>query len=314
MISFAHIINPVAAPEGSELGRVQPITYETMRRAAQQAKNVVNVSLIAAVFPDETHIIPQGFQYALLPDRALNDVVAGARRLPYLEDILETGIINSSSDFIIYSNSDIALMPDFYLRCAELISAGADAFCINRRRISGHYSNVSQLDQMYHESGLPHPGFDTFVFQRSKFPSYVLNRVAVGLPYVDMALVHNLIAFSGHFRLIATEHLTFHIGKELVKNWGGKPECEYNYTRAVKTVNDLKPYYRIENFPGSGLGFLKRHYMWLFNPNYNYPTMLWLDFRQLLNKRRKPGGKCVVNSESGKYEQLICRITPPDLD
>jgi hypothetical protein len=306
MLRIAHIINPFLAAEGTEMQRIQPITFETMRRAKQLATDVADVELLAAVFPEDSAAVPDDFTTLSVLLRSFSDVCTQSkRRLPLLHDILDAAIRNSNADYIIYTNADIALMPVFYRMVAQYASKGYDAFVINRRRISGRYRAVSQLDEMYAEAGAAHSGFDTFVFKRELFHKFSLGNIAIGLPYVDMTMMHNLYAYSKSFRLFTGKHLTFHIGMELVKNWGSAAETAFNKKEALRIVKGLYSHYEIGNFPGASRSLPVRHFKWLMNPTFHYPTMFRLDFSQLSKPRRKPEKQITSEADQRWLEWLV---------
>lgn len=313
MLRIAHIINPFVAPEGSEMQRVQPVTFETMRRAKAAAAGVADVELLAALFANDRDALPGGFSSTPELTRSVADVLPGSKRqLPLLADVLERAVNTSQADYIIYTNVDIAVMPGFYRMVAHYAGKGYDAFAINRRRISGRYNAVSQLDEMYAEAGETHTGFDTLVFRRDLFSKFVLGNTVIGLPYVDMAFMHNLYAHATQFRLFTGKHLTFHIGMDLAKSWGNAPEMAFNKKEAVNVVKQLYPHYKIGNFPGAYRGLLVRHFKWLMNPTFHYPTMLRLDFSQFSEPRRRPEKQSLTEVNQSWLEWLVKRVNFED--
>lgn len=286
-ITFAHIVSPVNAPVGSELHRVQPVTFESIRRAKQLANDIANVQLLSAQLPADDAAVPTDFQSTPHLSRSLKDVLPLTdRKLPLLGDILQRAYDNSEADYIIYTNADIAVMPHFYRVVVHYISKGYDAFSINRRRITSRFTTVDQLDLMYAEIGECHTGFDTFIFKRTLFPRFFIGQVAVGLPFVDRALIHNLYAHAENFRLFTNKHLTFHVGMDLVKEWGNSDEVRHNERQSLDVLRRLKPDFKIAAFPGANRNFFVRHWKWLMNPTFHYPTMFKLDLSQLNSQRR----------------------------
>jgi hypothetical protein len=313
MLRIAHIVNPFIAPEGSEMHRVQPVTFETMRHAKAAAADVAEVELLAALFANDRDALPAGFTATPELTRSLADVLPGSKRqLPLLADVLERAVQTSQADYIVYTNVDIALMPGFYRMVAHYAAKGYDAFAINRRRISGRYNSVAQLDEMYAEAGETHTGFDTLVFHRDLFPKFILDTTVIGLPFVDMTFMHNLYAHATHFRLFTGKHLTFHIGMDLAKSWGNAPEMTFNKTQAVGVVKKLYPHYNISNFPGAYRGLFVRHFKWLMNPTFHYPTMLRLDFSQFSKPRRRPEKQPLTEVNQSWLEWLVKRVNFED--
>ncbi|HEU4719236.1 MAG TPA: hypothetical protein VFU15_15435 [Bacteroidia bacterium] len=289
MATFAHIINPVRAPAGSELDIVQPATFATVKRALGEAEGKVQVDFLSAQFPEDHPVIPSWVKKTPDLERSLADLgsFAKPRRLPVLRDILDRAMQASDADYIIFSNADICLMPSFYLVLNEYAEKGYDAFAINRRRIPARFAGETRMELLYAEAGEKHPGYDTLVFRRSLYEKFVLGNVCTGIPRFDTILIHNFYAFAENFRLFTGKHLTFHIGMTLCKRWGDNDQYAFNEKEYAMVRRKLYPHFRIENFPGANLPFLRRHFKWFLNPTFSYPMMFRLDLSQLSRPRRK---------------------------
>lgn len=237
-IKITHIINPVKVPESSDLFIAQPVTFETMKRAKEMAKDKVDVNLITTQYPEDCKIIPDYFIKTKNLERSVLDVgtFRKQRKLPILQDILERAVgYDTNADYIIYTNVDIALMPHFYLFVNQKIQEGLDAFVINRRTISKHYT-LETLDQAYSDLGKKHPGFDCFVFKTELYPNFNLNNVAIGVSKVGITLLANMLCFSTKFEIFEDKHLTFHIGEDKIwQNDSLKDYFKYNSEQAHKT-------------------------------------------------------------------------------
>jgi hypothetical protein len=156
--------------------------------------------------------------------RAVTDVAtfAQVRRLPLLFDVLDLGITatevrkdGSEVDYVIYTNSDICLLPHFYLAVAELIRSGYDVITINRRTINLYPENKKeQIALMYSDYGTDHPGYDCFVFARSIYERFAKNHACIGAGMVMRSLLFNLAACARRFAMLTSAHLTFHIGDD----------------------------------------------------------------------------------------------------
>jgi hypothetical protein len=304
---FTHIINPFAAAPGSEAAMYQPVTFESIRRAKEYAEGAVDVELLSVQFEEDKAAIP-GYilQLPHLQRSTLDLPGVPGRKLPFVKDILESAVLHSKAEYIIYTNMDIALMPGFYTALAAIVREGYDGFIINRRCISGKYNSVEQLELMYSEAGKPHIGYDCFVFKKTLFSKFILGDVCTGIPHAWTDLAQNLFCFSSRFRLFTQKHLTFHIGMELYRDWGGMALVKHNDREYRKIVKALMPYYKIENIPGAGLNFFKRHFKWLMNPTFLYPAMLRIDLQQW-GTERKPAEIKESRSRKNRYLEWLLR-------
>jgi hypothetical protein len=313
MLRISHILNPVAAQEGSELAIAQPITFATLLRAKEEAKDCAQVNHYIVQYAEDGNIAPVEFKR--LPDltRSIRDfgTFQSSRRLPVFTDILKAAYDAGEADYIVYTNADIAAMPFLYRAIATFAKKGYDAFAINRRCISSRFSSIDQLDEMYAEVGHIHTGYDTIVFRRELFPKFNLGNVCIGIPFFDTILMYNLYAFSKSFRLFTDKHLTFHIGLELVKKWGDNDQYTHNTKEYLTALHVIYPHLRIENIPGAGLSFFRRHYKWLMNPTFHYPTMLRLDLSQIGSKRRPYPEREIKRFSDRWYSAIIQSISFP---
>jgi hypothetical protein len=194
----------------------QPVTFESMRIAQRKAEGQVMVDLLAVGYVEDQPIMPKGFQILAPLSRSVMDVGSfqKQRKLPLLRDILDRLYENSDADFLIYTNVDIGLQPQFYLAVDAYIKEGFDVFVINRRTISKRYERIEQLPEMWAEEGEAHRGWDCFIFPRSIFPRFELGDVCVGMPRVGLALLANMVAYGRRFAEFRNSRLTFHIGDD----------------------------------------------------------------------------------------------------
>lgn len=225
---IAHIVNPVNVPTTSDLHVAQPITFETMRRARDQARGTVDVRLLAAHFPEDRPIAPDGFEVCPDLTRSILDLgqFERPRKLPLLAEVLQRlHDAATDADYLIYTNVDIALQPDFYPAVDRLIADGYDAFVINRRTLSNSHTSVEDIPLMLAEGGKPHPGHDCFVFPREALGRYFLGDACLGVAGVGRALILNLACHAKCFAEFQDLHLTFHIGDD--QAW--KNDCHDDY-------------------------------------------------------------------------------------
>ncbi len=243
--SLTHIINPVAADAVSRFYFIQQVTYQTMQVAQNFAIPAVDVSFCTVQFAEDRRMIPNRFNPVPNLVRSVQDVgtFRKKRKLPILKDILDSAYTHCHTDYFIYTNVDIGLMPQFYRAVAMYIQKGYDAFTINRRTIRYDYQNVAEIPLMYADLGEPHRGWDCFVFRRDIVPHFRLGTACIGAPLVGLVLIANLMAFSNNFRQFTREHLTFHLGDD--RAWHGRAYADYakhNKCQALKILRELDEY------------------------------------------------------------------------
>ena len=107
----------------------------------------VHVTQYAAFYNEDCSAVPADFVPTPVLERSVLDFVelpptVGGRKLPLLRDILDRLYEGAKdADYLIYSNIDIGLRPDFYLEVARLIEDGSDAFLIGRRIVSTEFNH-----------------------------------------------------------------------------------------------------------------------------------------------------------------------------
>lgn len=257
MNTVGHIINPFAAPVNSDLFIAQPITLASMIHAQNIAKEIIDVKLYSTKYKGDEIAVPHEFIQTVSLEKSVLDSnnFNKKNKLPFLIDILERLYNASEAEYLIYSNIDIGLYPQFYLRINELINSGYDAFIINRRRISDKFKKVSDLNNIYKEQGKKHPGFDCFVFHRSIFPKLKLDGICIGVPFIEISFSQNLFCLANHFKLVDNEILTFHLGMEIFKKRMPKEYFNYNKKQFCELIKELNP--DLKKFPYS-------NYFWPF--------------------------------------------------
>lgn len=194
------------------------------------------------------------------------------------------------SEYCIYTNMDIVLMPYFYDSVLDLIKQGHDAIVINRRRLSGGYNSIEELPQMYADMGRSHPGFDCFVFRKELLAQFILEDICIGIPFVEVALIHNIFSFAQAPLFVPDKHLTFHIGMEVMPT---RDSAYYRHNREVffsSIYPRLKPYFTLSKFPYAALPMYKRAMKWALNP-----SLFTLNYIRLENKNLLQKGKLFLN-------------------
>jgi hypothetical protein len=216
MRRFSHIVNLGIFPPKSDLYYAQPITMETMRIAREFAARQVDVTLLSAQYGEDRGIVPDYFVATPDLDRSVLDVgeFRIKRRLPLVKDILDRAYGAQESDYLIFTNVDIGLLPNFYVTVDRLIDCGLDSLVINRRTISKTYTKVKDISLMFADVGRPHMGYDCFIFRYEAYERFVLGLTCLGAPYIGKVMLLNQMANSQKFRILGDQHVTFHIGDE----------------------------------------------------------------------------------------------------
>ncbi len=264
----------------------QPITFESMLAARNFSKYKENVCLCTTQFEEDKSIIPAGFiQLSNLNRSVLNvNSELQKRKLPLIYDILQKINEVPSCDYCVFTNVDIALMPQFYDAVFQYIEQGHDAVVINRRRLVNKYDKVEQLPLMYSDLGKSHPGFDCFVFKKSLLESFVLDSICVGISFLEATLVHNIFSFAKNPLFVGDAHLTFHIGMDVLVP---RNNNFYKHNRKIffkKIYPELKPYFLLNKFPYGTLSFPKRMIKWGLNPSLFTLNYLNLEKKDLFQK------------------------------
>lgn len=228
MLKIAHIINVTEITESNKkayLHVAQPVTIKSMVVAKQMAKELVDIELWAVKHHHENVNIPGDFRwtkpiekYAYEYVEALRDIIPH-QPLPRLIDILLSLYESSNAEYFIYTNLDIGLYPDFYLKVRDLILDGYDAFCLNRRDLDKTYKGVllneENLELAYMANGQKHPGIDCFVFKREILPLLSLGNVYIGFPPIGQVLKTQIELNSKKFIWVKDQQYTFHLGGDL---------------------------------------------------------------------------------------------------
>jgi len=286
LIRITHIINPVKVTESSDLYKSQPITFSSMLRAKNYAENLCEIKLCTTQFEEDKSIIPEGFIILSNLTRSVLDVNPhlNDKKLPLIADILDKLNELPDSDYYIYTNSDIGLMPYFYNVVHQYVLKGYDAIVINRRRISNMYNDEVNIEMLYADIGKSHPGFDCFVMKKELLQRLILGNICVGIPFVEVALLHNLFSFANRPLFVPNLHLTFHIGLDVMpkrnKDYYWHNRNEY----FIKVEPVIKPYFNINKFPYASLSLHKRAIKWLLNPSLFTRNYLELEVKNFGEK------------------------------
>ena len=224
--TLLHLVNPLVVHDpASDLAAAQPVTFAAMAdaRAFAAATRRAEVSLCAVGFPEDRAAFPDGFHVL---DAGRFDT---PRKLPLLGDLLARAVEAADklgADWIVYTNVDIAPVPDFYTAIAALIGQGYDAFSVNRRTLPRDWPNgVSGLPLMRAQLGEAHPGRDCFVFTREAAREFDCGQTCIGAQFVGKVLAANLLCHARRYEDFADLHLTFHLGDD--RRWLSPAQREY---------------------------------------------------------------------------------------
>lgn len=282
---LAHIVNPFKADPDSDLYLAQPLTFESMIRAKDQAKDELEVELLSAQFSEDREVAPNEFKKtsdlssSVLDQKKFNKQL----KLPLIYQILDRLYEESDAEFLIYTNVDIGLYPNFYLEVKKYLNQGHDALIINRRRLSHKFLSANNLDQIYQERGKSHPGFDCFVFHRSLYPHFRLAKVCIGVPFIGITLAQNVFALAKNYHLVEHEKLSFHLGEELFARRAPREYFYFNRSEFWKAMNsDLSEKLDLKKFPYYESHFWKRWIKWALQPSIPIRLALKLAFRNWL--------------------------------
>lgn len=253
--------------------------------AKKYAVGSCEIKLYTTQYEEDKEIIPEGFEVLENLSRSVLDINQNlkGKKLPLIADILKVLQENSTADYFIYTNADIGLMPFFYSYVLGKINEGHDAIVINRRRLLSNYTKVEQLPEIYADLGASHPGFDCFVFKRELLQNFVLGDICVGISFIGVALAHNVFALAENPLFVPDQHLTFHIGVDVLVP---RKNDFYKHNRAEffkKVQPALRNYYSLRKFPYAALPMHKRALKWILNPSLfsrNYVDLESKSFRQ----------------------------------
>ncbi len=279
---LAHIINPFIANASSDLAIAQPITFKSIEIAKERAKETVDIELLAACFEEDASIVPDFIRKTAFLKKSVLELFEFNKKIKYplIADILEKAMESSDAEFIIYSNIDIGLYPDFYLKVNELLKEGYDALIINRKRIEPQYTKVEEINQIFVQAGKSHPGFDCFVFHRSLFEKMFLENICIGVPFIEISFSQNLFHLAKKFRLVETRDFTFHLGMEIFKRRAPKEYFVYNRSEYKKLIKKLDPVLQSKNLPFSHLWLPLRIIRYGLHPCIPIRLALKLEWRK----------------------------------
>lgn len=238
-----HICNPYQSAAGSTGDHLQELTFATMREARDfsQIGGAANcgIEFLAVAYPEDEAFASRFFADVATLSRSVLDVetFAAPRRLPLLFDLLEPAR-RRTADYVVFTNTDICLVPGFYRAVNRLLDYGFDGLVINRRTVASYAYDPSLSPVIAADWGTPHEGYDCFVFPRCLLERFQPTQACVGAGGVMRSLIYNLVAECERLLLLADVHLTYHIG--LDRAWAQFPDyVDHNWREAIVLLRSL---------------------------------------------------------------------------
>lgn len=222
-----HIVNTYRTAPDSTESHIHRATFATLHAAREFSAGHQRVTFCSVQFPEDRELVPDLFRKTADLQRSVLDCGSFRvpRRLPLVFDILENGIAaGGDCDYVVFTNTDINLMPYFYDCIARVLDSGFEAVVVNRREIPGFSLDPAELPVMYADCGVLHPGFDCFVFPAGLYRRFIPNEACVGAGLVMRGLLYNLVAHARTL-LLRDCHLTFHLGQD--RAWQAAEFADY---------------------------------------------------------------------------------------
>ncbi len=271
-----------------------------MLHAKEEAKELVEVELWTAQYPEDKEMVVDGFRSTRDLDRSVLDFGTFEKqlKLPLIDDIVRRLFEESDAEYLIYTNVDIGVYLDFYSEVNRFINEGLDAFIINRRRLEAHFTKVEQLEEIYQEKGKKHPGFDCFVFHRDLFLDFELKKICIGVPFIGITFAQNIFALAKNYRLFEDEILTFHIGMEIFRGRAARDYFKYNQKQFWMAMNSpLRKKMSSKKLPYSNLWLPLRLIRWGLQPSIPIRLALRLEKERFFSYFKRKRVSSIEESE-----------------
>lgn len=213
-IPLVHGVN-LFSPDGRAIDATQRTVCTSMVAAARADDGDATLTQIQSA--DDPDLTPGGFTRSadLTRDARTLGKFGVPRPLPLLFDVLDRLSEQTPSDgYMIFTNADICLKPQFYRAVRELLGNGFDALVINRRTVPPDHAFAQGSVLAQAETGLPHPGYDCFVFRRDHYERFVRNDALIGIPGVARGLLFNMVAQAERMLILRNVALTYHHGDD----------------------------------------------------------------------------------------------------
>lgn len=253
-IKIAHLINPFKCTEDnpSYLYYAQPITFKSMHNAQLEAQKVgLDVKLYTVNYPEDDEIIPEYFiKLPHLKKSTMSEFpeIDCNKKLPIIQEMFDSILQNSDADYIIFTNSDIGVQKNFYIKVNEFIHKNdLKSFIINRRDRIPKFKDEKRLteknlDIIYKESGKIHPGKDCFIMDRKILQQINMDLIFTGYPPWGSVLYEYLKRIDKNIYFYENEYLTFHLGCDNAWDKNKKSELwskNIEISRKISNLEDL---------------------------------------------------------------------------
>ena len=262
-IEIAHVLNMYDAKinDYSYLYFAAPITFLSMLKAKRYAMEKlpnISVGLYSSNYIEDNKVIPIFINKLPNLNRSLQDTIwakngtlSNAKKLPFISDIIDSLYENVDSKYIIYTNADIGVQKNFYVKIWKMLTKNRklNGLSITRRQILYVNENNNEpltflsMNEIYRQglnniSSKRHGGHDCFVFNRSLWGNeeIKMKNIFLGYPRIGMTFARQLQAIK-RTRIIKNEYLTFHLGmtnkvtKWITSNgWRNKENSSVKFT------------------------------------------------------------------------------------
>lgn len=218
--TFTHLLNPISKITNEGLFNAQTLSLQTLDLALKSAKeDGIEIDPLFISYQDDQLEELCGYAKSAHIKHSVLDYgsFVKPRKLPLLQELLQVGYENSSTDYLIYTNIDICLLPFYYQVIADIINSGIHSLTITRRTLT-NTEKAPSLHSLFAKMGKPHRGWDCFIFPREIVPNFILKNLCIGVPLVGLGLLANLVALDKSFVEFNQLHLTFHIGNDRLWN------------------------------------------------------------------------------------------------
>jgi len=261
-----HVIAPFLATEDNLSYQFfsQPVAMSSIMRARDFAKQKgIRVQIIIFGSTSDLKYASKYIKDAIFhtSTRCGSDIAPptiNLKCIPLVQDMFNTLYDLSGANIAVYTNSDIGLYEDFYIRISNITKyyAGISVMRTNipKRSISGHRYDKRDLDLIYGLKNITwgHPGGDTFIWRKDIFSKDELNLqdMIVGATLWDgfFKLILSSKVVEGHlYHREDSGALTFHLGTDYGWEKTNRSNSMSNCWNIVNVARIIKPYSYLYN-------------------------------------------------------------------